>query len=143
MSKISAPPIYDPVVDDENKANLSWILFFNQMFSGDNGTSWTPTFSGLTTSGSPTITGRYYKISQSLCFFSVRIVPATNTSAVAGTTYINNFPLSFSQDGIVFAVSGLLGTNSGMIEAATNRVYVPTWTTVTVPLTIIGMAEIK
>lgn len=140
---LQPPPIYEPLSQEKSGiASLPWILFFNQLFGGDKGTPWTPTFTNLTVVGAtPTITGNYYKISQALAYFKVKIVPGTNTSAVAGTTYIDNFPLTMAGDGACLAVSGLLGTNAGMCEQASNRVYVPAWTTVTVPLSIVGMVE--
>ena len=140
----SAPPIGDPLADKETGLpNLSWILFFNSIFSGDPGQGgWTPTFTGLTeVGGAATVTGKIFQLSQSLVLFSARIVPVTNTSAVAGTTYINNFPFTAAGDGICFAVSGNIGSNSGMVSATDNRIYVPAWTTVTVPLSIIGIVE--
>lgn len=138
MSSIQPPPITNQVVDQDGIATLPWILFFNQLFVGDTGVEWTPTFTSLTQVGTPTITGRYYKIG-ALAYFSILITPATSTSATAGTTYVNNFPLDVISDGACFAVSGLVGGNVGMVEASTNRVYVPAWTTVTVPLTVVGL----
>ena len=139
----SPPPNQDQLADKETGLpNLSWILFFNSLFSGDPGQAWTPTFTGLTeVGGAATVTGKIFQLSQTLVLFSARIVPVTNTSSVAGTTYINNFPLTAAGDGICFAVSGNLGSNSGMVDSATNLIYVPTWTTVTVPLSIIGIVE--
>lgn len=138
---LHAPPIYEKIADAEGKTPLPWVLFFNQMFDGDAGVNWTPTFQNLTTVGTPTITGRYYKLSKYLTYFSVLITPATSTTATAGTTYIDNFPLTFKKDGVVFAVSGGLGTASGHIVASTKRIYVPAWSAVTVPLTLVGIAE--
>lgn len=136
------PPIQEQLTDDTQSLTFPWILFFNQMFTGDLGVSWTPTFTSLTeVGGSATITGRYYQISQALCYFNVTITPVTNTSATAGTTYVNNFPLTAFANGICFAVSGNLGTNSGMVTASNNRIYVPGWAAVTVPITIIGLVE--
>jgi len=141
MSNVRPAPIYDPIADEESRASRSWILFFNGIFEGDTGTSWTPTFVNLTQTGTPTITGYYYRITRRLVYFRVDITPATNTSATAGSTYIDNFPLVFSGNGICFAVTGNLGDGPGMVAAATNRIYVPTWTTVTVPLSVIGICE--
>lgn len=140
---IKSPPIYEPLSNDPNGvASLPWILFFNQIYTGDKGLDWSPLFTSLTVVGAaPTITGRVYKISQSIAFFRIKIVPGTNTSSTAGTTFVNNFPLIMNADGVCFAVSGLLGTNSGMCDQSSNGIYVPTWTAVTVPLTIIGMVE--
>lgn len=131
------------MVDEEGIATLPWILFMNQLFTGDTGTIWTPTFTSLTQVGVPTITGKYYKIGQNLCYFAVRIVPATSTSCTAGTTYIDNFPLTVLGDGACLAVSGLLGSSAGQVEQGTNRIYPPAWTAVTVPLTIVGFAEVR
>lgn len=141
MTTVKPPPIYEPLAENDGKPRLPWVLFFNSLFNGDTGTNWTPTFTNLTISGTPTITGRLYRIGQSLAYFSVLITPATNTSAVAGTTYINNFPLTLKKDGACLAVSGLLGSSAGMCDSATNRIYVPAWTTVTVPLTVVGFVE--
>lgn len=135
------PPIYERIAAEDGKAPLPWVMFFNQMMNGDSGTSWTPTFKDLTEVGTPTITGRYYRLSKYLTLFFVTIIPGTSTSAVAGTTYIDNFPMVFSGDGFVFAVTGGLGSNSGHIVKASNRIYVPAWTAVTVQLTLIGLAE--
>lgn len=142
MTVIKPPPIYNPVIEENGIATLPWILFFNSLFNGDTGTIWTPSFTNLTVVGAaPTITGKVYRLGQSLAYFSVRIVPGTNTSGTAGTTYINNFPLVLKADGACLAVSGLLGSNAGMADQATNRIYPPGWAAVTVPLTIVGLVE--
>lgn len=138
---LQAPPIYEKIAGEDGKPPLPWILFFQQSFDGDAGVDWVPTFTSLTTVGTPTITGRYYKLSKYLTFFRVTIVPETSTTATAGTTYINNFPLTFRNDGVCWAVSGGFGANAGHIVASTNRIYVPAWSAVTVPLSILGVGE--
>jgi len=140
MTKITAPPIYQPLAEQNGTATLPWILFFNSLFKGDTGTAWTPLFTSLTITGTPTITGITYKLG-SLVYFRVKIVPATNTSSTAGTTYINNFPYTMHGDGACLAVSGLLGSNAGVCDQASNRIYVPAWSAVTVPLSIVGFVE--
>ncbi len=143
MSSVQAPPIYQPVVDPKSGiATNPWILFFNQLFAGDGGIAWIPTFSGLTIVGAtPQVTGRVYQISQALAVFVVDIVPGTNTSAVAGTTFINNFPLKMKGNGVCFAVAGHLGTPAGMCDQTSNGIYVPAWTTVISPVTVLGIVE--
>jgi len=146
LSSVLPPPIGDNIANqtsDGLKTTLPWILFFNQLFAGDTGTAWTPAFTSLTVVTPPTITGRYYKIGRRLCFFRITLSPPANTSSVAGTTYINNFPLTFSNDGICFAVSGNLGSQSGQVVSGLNRIYTPAWISVTVPLTILGFGEIN
>lgn len=140
MTQIQPAPIYQPVVEKDGKATLPWVLFFSGLFTGSTGTQWTPTFQNLTTVGTPTITGTYYKIGNSLVYFSIHIVPATSTTSVAGTTYCDNFPLTFNQDGGIIVVGGGIG-NAGMIVAASNRIFPSAWSAVTVPVTIVGIAE--
>lgn len=143
MSEIDPPPIYDPITppQGDGKLSLRWVQFMNSLFNGDTGTAWIPTFTSLTVSGAPTITGVYYRIGRTLVYFAVTITPATSTTSTAGTTYINNFPLTLTGNGACLAVSGLLGSSAGMCDKATNRIYVPAWSAVTVPLTIVGLVE--
>lgn len=140
---LEAPPTQQPIIlDQSGMTAVQWIIFFNSMFNGDLGDAWVPTFRNLTVVGAtPSVTGRIYQLSQALKLFTARIIPGTSTSAVAGTTYIDNFPLTMNGDGINFAVSGNLGTNSGMCDSSTGRIYVPGWSAVTVPLTIFGIVE--
>jgi hypothetical protein len=138
---MNPPPMFESLADESGKPKLPWAVFFDQMFNGDAGANWEPEFTNLTVSGTPTITGRYYRLSKFLTLFRVLIVPATSTGSTAGTTYINNFPLGFTSDGIVFAVSGGLGAGPGHIVSSTNRIYTPAWSGVTVPLTLIGIGE--
>ena len=135
------PPTRNPLTEQDGSLTMPWLLFFNQMFNGDAGTEWTPTFTNLTTSGSPTLTGRFYQLSKYLCYFNILITPATNTSAVAGSTYVNNFPLTMNSNGFCFSLSNNLGGGLGMVTASSNRIYTPTWTTVTTPINLIGMVE--
>lgn len=138
---VQPPPIYAPMVDGSGIVSLPWILFFNQGFNGDGGTDFTPVFTNLASVGTPTITGRYYKIGP-LYYITIKIVPATSTTSTAGSTYCN-MPIIALLDGVCFAVSGLLGAPVGMIDAASNRIYVPAWSAVTVPLTIIAIVPAR
>lgn len=138
---IEAPPTRNPLTGSKGELTLPWLLFFNQTFNGDAGTEWAPTFTDLTEVGAATITGRYYQISQFLCYFNILVTPGTNTSAVAGTTYVSNFPLTASANGICGTVSNNLGGALGMVNASNNRIYVPEWTTVTTPINILGIVE--
>ena len=142
MSRASPPPTYDQIADEDGQVKLSWLQFFDNVYQGDNGNNWTPTFVSLTVSGTPTITGRYYRITRNLIYFSIRIVPATNTTSTAGTTYCDNFPFTVAQDGACLSVAGNSGGSSGMVTTGNNRIYVPGWSAVTIPLTIIGLAEV-
>lgn len=139
----SPAPINQPVIDDNKLPTLPWTLFFNQNFNGDAGNSWDVSFVSLTETGTATFNSRYYRISQFLVYFRVDVIPATNTSAVAGTTYIDNFPLDITSNGFCTTVSGAVGGAIGMARASDNRIYVPAWTSVTDTVTIIGICEAK
>lgn len=139
---VDSPPIRNPLTENKGELTMPWLLFFNQMYNGDAGSVWTPTFVGLTeVGGAATISARYYRISQFLCYFNIRVLPATNTSAVAGTTYVDNFPLTANAPGFCLTVSNNLGGGLGMVNAVNNRIYVPAWTTVTAPVNVIGIVE--
>lgn len=141
---VEAPPIADLLIEQNGLPRIPWIIFFNSLFEGDSGTDWTPIFSGLGSTGTPTITGRYYRINQRFCVFFVTITPATNTSSVAATTYISNFPLSFGIDSVCLVSTGSGAVQGiGGIRAADNGIFTPTWTNVTTPLTVIGFGIVR
>lgn len=144
---LEAPPTQQPIITDEGALPaLPWVIFFNSIFNGDAGEAWVPNIQGLTAVGGvPQITGRVYRLSQYLSLFVVTVVPAPggNTSSTAGSAFIDNYPLDMTGNGFCVAVSGNLGTNAGMCDEVTNRIYQPGWTTVTVPLTIIGIVEAR
>jgi len=137
---LQPPPTQEILLEQETGfATLPWLLFFNQCFAGDAGTSWTPTFTSLGATGTPTITGRYFKINRFLAVFWVRVTPGTDTTSTAGTTYINNFPLNMAADGFCVALSNNLGSSSGHIVASNKRIYTPGWTALTTPVQVVGM----
>ncbi len=135
------PPTRNPLTEKDGTLTMPWLLFFNQSFNGDAGSAWTPTFTGLTTSGVPALTGTYYRISQYLCYFNVLITPGVNTTSTAGTTYIDNFPLTSNANGFCLVVGNNLGGSIGMVTASNNRIYTPGWATVTTPINVIGVVE--
>ncbi len=144
MSNISPPPIQHQMADDSMNATMPWVLFFNNMYNGDIGTSWIPEFANLTVTGTPTYEGRYVLLTKQLAYFRINIAPnGGNSTSTAGSTAITNFPLPFAQNGICFAVSGLVGTNAGMVNAPDRKIYTPNWSAVSVNLTIIGLVEVQ
>lgn len=139
MSKILPPPITAPIViDKEGFVDMPWVLFFNQVFEGDTGTSFTPSFTNLTSVGTPTFTGVYYKIGP-LCYFRIVITPGTNTSSTSGTTYCD-LPIPAQGSGVCFATYGTAAA-LGAIDSASGRSYPPSWTTITAQITLIGIYE--
>lgn len=141
---IEAPPITDIMIEQNGKARLPWILFFNSLFEGDGGNAWTPQFTSLGSTGTPTITGTYYRINQRVCVFFITITPATDTTSTATTTYVGNFPLQFTNNGVCFASTGDGAVQAiGGIRANDNRIYTPAWSSVTTPLTVFGIGVVR
>jgi hypothetical protein len=140
--RISSPPTYAPMADKSGIVSLPWLLFFNSLFTGDTGTEWTPSFVALTETGTATLTGKYFRLGGKLVYFRAIVTPATDTSAVAGTTYIDNFPLAIDADGQCLASSAAAGsTEAGAVVASSGRIYVPAWTLIATPVTITGLIE--
>lgn len=137
------PPKTEPLVDRKDGfATINWLVFFEQVAEGDAGTSWTPTFVGLTENGVATKAGVYYRLSERLVYYRIVITPGTDTSAVNGTTYCNNFPLNMRANGVNVTCSGFTAAVSGS-TASDKRIYTATWTTITTPITIVGIAEVS
>ncbi len=138
MSKISDAPISEKLADDNGKARPAWVEFYAELTRGDVGTSWTPAITGLTEVGTATISGVYY---QNLGWtdWAVKIVPATNTSSTLGVTYIT-LPFNVTADVPCFVVTGNT-TAQGVIASASKLAFLPTWTTITTPITITGRVK--
>lgn len=141
MSNKIEAPIRIPILDETGAISMPWALFFNSLAIGDPGTEWTPTFVGLTAVGTPKIEGKYYRISRYMTYFRITITPATSTTATAGTTYCNNFPVEVSGDSACTVVAGNTGSNNGMVVGLNNRIYPPSWSAVTIPISIVGLVE--
>lgn len=136
------PPKTEPLIDDDKFSTLNWLIFFEQLANGDLGTAWTPTFVGLTETGTATKTGKYYRISKTLVYYRIVITPATDTSAVNGTTYCDNFPLTMISDGANITCSGFTAALGGTTYS-NKRIYTATWTAITTPITIVGIVEVQ
>lgn len=137
------PPFFEILIDDQQKTNINWTVFFQNLVDGDAGDTWTPTFVSLGVSGSPTYTGRYFRLNKYLAYFIIVINPnGGNTTSTAATTYCDNFPLSLQTNGVCFA-----GTGSGAVQAiggvrsSDKRIYTPDWSAVTETLSIVGLVN--
>jgi hypothetical protein len=137
------PPKTEPLVDKKDSfATLNWLVFFDQLADGDTGTTWTPTFVGLTEVGTATKTGVYYRISKKLVYYRIVITPATSTTAVNGTTYCDNFPLTMTANSANITCSGFTAAVSGT-TSSDKRIYTSSWTAITTAITIVGIAEVQ
>lgn len=136
------PPKTEPLVDNDKFTTINWLAFLEEMANGDAGTAWTPVFVGLTEVGTATKTGVYYRISKKLVYYRIVITPGTNTSSTLGTTYCSNFPLTITGNGANVTCSGFTAAVAGT-TASDKRIYTATWTTITTPITIVGIAEVN
>jgi hypothetical protein len=141
MCSLAVPPTYEVLVEQDGKPKSAWILFFSNMVNGDAGASWTPTFVSLTEVGTATKTGRYWRINKSFAYFEIVITPGTNTSSTAGTTYCDNFPLDVAGQSVCHAMTVPASVVAGTVET-NNRIYPPSWTTITSPVTLAGLVRI-
>jgi hypothetical protein len=142
MTQAQLPIQTEPLIDDKKFITLPWQIWAEGVTVGDPGTTFTPTFTGLTETGPATITGIYYRLSQKVCFFRITITPTTDTSATLGTTYCNNFPLTFTNNGVSYSISGFTVAAAG-ITAGDNRIYTGTWTNIANAITIVGFGEVR
>lgn len=142
MTLAIIPAKGEPVVDQTQLATLYWQIFFEGLASGDAGTPWNPVFTGLSATGTPTITGIYYQISSKLSYFRITITPAGggDTTSVAGTTYCDNFPLTMLGNSANVTLSGFTAVVGGT-TAADKKIYPASWSAIASPITIIGIAE--
>lgn len=138
MAKINEAPIADPLIDDSRKARPAWVEFFANLTRGDVGTTWTPAITGLTSTGTPTISGVYYQ-NNGFTDWAVKIVPATDTSSTLGVTFIT-LPFTVTADVPCFAVTGT-SSASGIVNASSARAFTPTWAAITAPVTITGRVK--
>jgi hypothetical protein len=140
MSGITPIPLKAQITDETGMVTLPWALFFSSVYEGDTSTAWIPSITSLTTTGSATITGRYYLVIRRIVVFFVTITTSGTTASTAGATYINNLPIPPYSDGACFVVTNGTG-GVGHVVASNNRVYLPTWVATANQVSIIGVYE--
>ena len=108
--------------------------------------AWTPftaARTGWTDVGAPTVTARYSQI-KNVCYFQIKVVPATSVATAAGTSYVN-LPLTafgFTGSGNMSDLTTLIGIGDCVIDAANSRVYVPTQIATADILSVAGWFEV-
>jgi hypothetical protein len=135
----SVAPNQDPMIEESGRPKQSWAQFFSNLSRGDGGEKFTPTYIGLTTSGTPTVLGFFYENSGFIDFY-ITITPGTSTGSTLGSTYFD-LPFAFAFDTPCYAVGGG-GSAIGYIEASTKRCYTPSWSGATYPITINGRVKL-
>lgn len=105
-------------------------------------TSYTPTRTGWTDVGSPTVTARY-TTDLNKVFFQIKVIPFTTVATVAGTSYVT-LPVTaagLAGDGSMGDLATFLAVGDCVIDVANSRCYVPTKTATGDSLLIAGWYE--
>jgi hypothetical protein len=139
-NRSSLIPASNRIADKDGKAPLTWLLFFQQLINGDTGKAFVPEFQNLTVNGTPEIAGVYYE-NQGFADFFVRITPSIDTTSVAGSTYFE-LPFQPTSDAACFSTT-LFNSALGGIVASSKRVFPPSWTAITTPITISGRVPLQ
>ena len=88
--------------------------------------TFTPTFTSLTTTGSPTYSGKYIRIGKTVRFVVVITPNGGTTASIAGTTYFSGLPTaSFVGGGLSAVDGGINDLGNGLVS--TIYAYTPTW----------------
>ena len=135
MGNYRPAPIQEQMLETTGLPKGAWILYFTGLYTGDTGTTFTPVATNLTAVGTPTFVGAYYRSGQFIDFY-IYIVPGTSTTSTSGTTYFD-LPFDVTQDGACTASTGITASTGG-VQASSNRVYPPSWSAITSPITLQG-----
>ena len=128
-----SPPSDSATAVQVRKADGTTVVLNIDTTNGDVYTAkgtWTPTWTGLTVTGSPIYTGTYRKIG-SILYWSVVVNPNGGTTASTGGsgTYINNLPFAPSNNGTGIWTNTANGGSGGTCSVWVNHtnIYVPAW----------------
>ena len=106
-------------------------------------TNWTPVGTGFTNVGTPTLTGRF-RLPGRKCEFQVKIVPATTTATVAGTSYIA-LPVAaagIAGGGVMENTTTNVAIGTCSFDITNSRVYLPAQAATGNTMTIYGSYEV-
>lgn len=93
----------------------------------DRWDSWTPTRTGWTDVGTPTVTALYRVVGRQ-CFFQIKVVPGTTVATTAGTSYVG-LPIAaagIGGDGSMQNQTTNIAVGACSFDVTNSRVYVPT-----------------
>lgn len=108
-------------------------------------TAWSPTRTGWTDVGSPTVTGRYCVLGK-VCFFQEKIVPGTTCATTAGTSY-TSLPVAAAAAGFTGLatmqdITTFIAVGACAFDVANSRCHVPTQVATGNTLEICGLYEV-
>ena len=153
---INPAPIQDSSIELDGRILQPWSEWFRNIErilgrKNNEIVSFTPTFSGLTTTGTTTLNGSYYRFN-CMVFFEITIATTGTTSSTSGTTYISNLPFIAEKNGslLVNNTVTFIATGTGFVQenasSTTNGIvkgYTPSWTSNADTFHISGNYRIK
>ena len=91
--------------------------------------AWTPTRTGWTDVGAPTVSAVFERVG-GLVFFEIKVTPATSVATTAGTSYFS-FPVPASASALageasMMNITTLVSVGVCAMDMANSRCYVPT-----------------
>lgn len=109
---------------------------------GSAWTTFTPSRTGWTDVGAPTVTGRKCRIGN-VEYFQVKVVPNTSIATVAGTSYITlpETAVGIGGDASMQNITANTAVGSCVIDQTNSRVYVPSQVAAADTFTICGWFE--
>jgi len=133
-------------IDDNTYAGCTTNLTNSATWSGrirGIPVTYTTTRTGWTDVGTPTVTAKFID-KGTLCFFEIKVVPATTVATAAGTSYVSLPVTAAGLSGTVTMTDSttLIGVGTGVIDVTNSRAYVPAQVATADTLTIAGTYEV-
>lgn len=99
---------------------------YRDLAGQDKWTAWTPTRTGWTDVGTPTVVASY-RVVGAQCFIQMRVTPATTVATTAGTSYIT-LPIrakGLCGSGTMTNLTTNVAIGLCVVDVTNNRLYVP------------------
>ena len=157
MSELIPAQYQAPFLAENGEIDEAWKTFFNNLnailsFKNNHERTFTPSFTSLTDTGTPSYSADY-RIFNGMLFFSYIISTDGNTSSTAGTTYIdlplkpdnsgNKYVAKSNGECVINNLSTKTSIGTGLVERSGSKVWLPSWTTVSNDISISGSVRIN
>ncbi len=133
------PPINTALADGKGNATPVWAQWFGNVFqTPTRDKPWTPAITGLSGTGSFTVTGLWNRTGP-MVFFRVMVTPNSGNTTSASAA-IGNFPFNtvFGQ-AQAFNVSTRQSIGAALVDGV---VSIPNWSSISAPVEIVGFAQV-
>lgn len=116
---------------------------YRDLAGQDKWTAWTPTRTGWTDVGTPTVVASY-RVVGAQCFIQMKVTPATTVATTAGTSYITLPIRAKGYAGLGTMADSATNVVVGMcmVDVTNSRMYLPTQLATSDPLVIAGYYQV-